>query len=219
MFYCVMSNMHVIDKDIINNNNSIDIYYDTGFKISNLKLDEKDYPKKERYFKNFKEIGLDITVVEIIEKDNIHRDYFLFPVPEVINNNLINSEIYIPLYMKGKELKNARSEIINIKKYEFTYLTSTEQISSGSPIFLENCSNVLGIHKTSNEEKTENYADFIYPVIKIIENDIRKKRDNGKYENGKYIWEDGKYYIGELKNNLPDGKGMKYNFNRIFKLF
>ena len=42
---------------------------------------------------------------------------------------------------------------------------------------------------------------------------ILKKRNNGKYINGKYIWEDGKYYIGEYKNNIPNGKGIKYYTN------
>ena len=31
--------------------------------------------------------------------------------------------------------------------------------------------------------------------------------------NGKYIWRDGKYYIGEFKDNIPNGKGIKYYKN------
>ena len=53
----------------------------------------------------------------------------------------------------------------------------------------------------------------IYPIINIIEEDIRKRRNNGKYINGKFIYEDGKYYLGEFKNNLPNGKGIKYYKN------
>ena len=97
MFYCLMSNEHVIDKDIINNHNSITLSYDSQFKNINLKLD-----KKERYIKSFKDNGLDITVVEIIEKDNISREYFLFPELDMTNNNLINSKIYILQYPKGE---------------------------------------------------------------------------------------------------------------------
>ena len=208
MFYCLMFNEYMIDKDAINDHINITINYDNEFKISNIKLEEK-----ERYFKSFTDIGLDITVIEIIEKDNIYKDYFLFPETEMPNNNLKYSKVYIPQYQKGNELKNARGKIIKIEKYEFTYLASTENDSSGSPIFLENSFKILGIHKESNEDKTENYADFISPTINIIENDIRKKRNIGKYENGKYIWEDGKYYIGEFKKNLPHGKGIKYYKN------
>ena len=57
----------------------------------------------------------------------------------------------------------------------------------------------MGIHKEGSTIKLENYGDFIYPAINIIKEDIRKKRDKGKYINGKYIWEDNKYYIGEFK--------------------
>ena len=153
--------------------------------------------------KSFTDIGLDITVVEILDKDNISKYYYLYPeLEEYINNNLINNSIYIPQYPGGKELMNARGKIKEINKYEFTHLVSTSQGSSGSPIFLENSINVIGIHKEGNFYIKENYGDFIYPAINIIKGDIRKKRDKGKYINGKYIWEDNKYYIGEFKRWL-----------------
>ena len=210
-FYCLVSNEHVITRNIINNsNNNIVIKYDSEFKIANIKLD-----KSKRYIRSFENIGLDITVVEIIDEDNIYRDYFLWGEPEdfVKNNELIKSNIYIPQYAQGKELVNARGLIININKYEFTHLASTEYGSSGSPIFLENRIDVIGIHKEGNKNKTENYGDFIYPIFNIIKNDLNIKSNNGKYSNGKFIWNDGKYYIGEFKNNIPNGKGIKYYKN------
>ena len=84
----------------------------------------------------------------------------------------------------------AKGYIKDINKYDYTHLDSTQYSSSGNPIFLENSVYVIGIHKQSDKDKTKNYGDFIYPVIEIIKNDIRKKRNNGKYVNGKYIWED-----------------------------
>ena len=37
---------------------------------------------------------------------------------------------------------------------------------------------------------------------------------NNKYEgNGKYIWENGAYYIGQEKNSLRHGKGTEYYAN------
>ena len=39
--------------------------------------------------------------------------------------------------------------------------------------------------KKAMKKKKENYADFIYPVIDIIKNDIRKKRNSVKYVNRK----------------------------------
>ena len=99
-FYCLMSNEHVMSKNIILNNSLIYIYYDSEFKVANLKLVEK-----ERYIKNFRDIGLDITVVEILDKDGVSKDYFLYPEREITYDKLINSQIYIPQFAKGEELK------------------------------------------------------------------------------------------------------------------
>ena len=85
LFYCLMSNEHVISEDMIQNKNTIYIYYDNEFKLSNIKLDEK-----ERYIKSFKDISLDVTVVEILDKDNISKDFFLVPESSAKNDDLIN---------------------------------------------------------------------------------------------------------------------------------
>ena len=204
IFYCLMSNEHIIRKDLINNNN-ICILYDNENKLLNIKLDIS-----KRYIKSFKDYDLDITTIEILDEDNIPKDYFLRNNLQTDNNRIINSEIYIPQYAQGKELVYARGKIIKIDNNEFTHLANTEYGSSGSPIFLKNSKSVIGIHKQGNVDKTENYGDFIYPAINIIKEDIKKKRSNGKYINGKYIYEDGKYYIGEFKNDIPNGKGIKY---------
>ena len=134
--------------------------------------------KNKRYIKSFTDEELDITIVEIIEEDNIFRDYFVLPeLEEIINNRLINMNIYIPQYAEGKELKNAKGIIKEINNYEFTHLASTLRGSSGSPIFLENSIYVIGILKESNIVKLENHGDFIYPIINIIKEDIRNERD------------------------------------------
>ena len=207
-FYCLLSNEYVIRKNIINNNNNIYIYYNNEYKVVNMKLD-----KSKRYIKSFKEKGLDITVVEILEEDNISKDYFLWINQETDKNKLINSEIFIPQYPQGKELVNTRGKIIKINKYEFGYLAEIEFYSSGNPIFLKNSLNVIGIHKQCNKDEKVNYGDFIYPVINIIKEDLKMKRNNCKYIERKYIWDDNKYYIGEFRNNLPNGKGIKYYSN------
>ena len=212
-FYCLITCEHVISNDIIlNNNNNINIYYDNQEKICNLTLDQN-----KKYIKTFKDINLDITVIEILEKDNIPKEYFIYnPYLDLDNidyNELINNEIYIPQYPKGKDLVNARGKIIEIDKYEFTHLASTETGSSGSPIFLKDSINVIGIHKEGNNDKSENYGDFIYPIINIIKNDISRKRNKGIYIDGKYIYADGKYYKGQFVNNIPSGYGTKYYAN------
>ena len=179
IFNCLISNEQMITRNIVDNiSNNIIIKYDNELKKINIKLD-----KNKRYIKNFNDIGLDITVVEVLDEDNIHDDYFLWAEPEdfVKNNDLIKSNIYIPQYAQGKELVNSRGLITDINKYEFTHLASTEHGSSGSPKFLEKNILVIGIHKEGNKNKNENYGDFIYPIFNIIKKDINKKRNKGKF--------------------------------------
>ena len=205
-FNCLISNEHVITSDIINNSYNIDISYDYLYKSIKIQLDTK-----KRYIKGFQNKGLDITIVEMIKDDKINEDYFLEPeLEERINRNLTNSRIYIPQYPNGDKLKNARGQIKEINKYEFTHLANTYYGSSGSPVFLEKSIKVIGIHKQGNIEKNENYADFIYPVIKLINEEKGNIKNNSIYILRKNIYEDGKYYKGELKNNLPNGKGTLY---------
>ena len=206
-FYCLITNDHVINNESINNNNIIYITFEE-IKAANIKLD-----RNKRYIKSFKDQNLDITVVEIIDDDNITKKYFLEPELDIpLNNNLINNEIEVPQYIEEQNLKNAEGKIKDIFNYELCHLANTKEGSSGSPIFLKNSNKVIGIHKAGIENR-ENFGDFIYPVINIIKEDIRKKSNNGKYINGKYIYDDGKYYIGEYKNNIPNGKGIKYYKN------
>ena len=46
-------------------------------------------------------MNLDITVVEILGKDDIYKDFFLEPECEKTDEELINKEIYIPQYPLG----------------------------------------------------------------------------------------------------------------------
>ena len=138
-------------------------------------------------------------VVQILDEDNISKDYFLEPESEnLINNELINKEIYIPQYIEGLKLKNAEGIIKDIFDYEFSHLANTQEGSSGSPIFLKDSDRVIGIHKAGIRNK-ENFGDFIYPVINIITEDIIKRNNNGKYINNKYIYNDGKMIYQMVK--------------------
>ena len=172
LYYFLISNEHTIKNDIINNNNIISLYFNGELITSNV------YNKK-RYIKSFIDNGLDLFASEIINEDNISKDYFLWDELETDNNRLIINEIYITNISIG-ELVNIKSKI---NKKEFIYLTNMENDLSGLPIFLENSTDILGLHKGNN--KTKNYVDFIHPIIDIIKDDIYKKRINGKYINEK----------------------------------
>ena len=161
-FYCLVSNEHIISNDSINNNRVIYITYEE-YKTASIKLD-----KNKRYIRSFIDKKLDITVVEILDEDNISKKNYLFPELDIpIDNKLINKEIYIPQYIEEKKLKNAEGIIKYINKFELCYSVNTKQGSSGSPIFLKNSNKVIGIHK-AGVGNIENIGDFIYPILIII---------------------------------------------------
>jgi len=72
--FFLMTNEHVIKNEFIERNEIITFYYDNGFKFKTIRLD-----KKERIIIEFKNILLDIIIVQILQKDNINEDYFLLP--------------------------------------------------------------------------------------------------------------------------------------------
>ena len=227
-FYCLMTNEHVIEKEIIELKEKIEIYYDNEFERREIELN-----KEERYIKDYKYIDIDIIIIEINKKDNINEEYFLLPNIEYRNGyykEYVNKEIYIPQYPEGGELSNSKGKIKEINNYEFSHLASTKRGSSGSPIFIDGTIKVIGIHKQSRKDNSENYGNFIYPIIESLKKDLKYdkkyyKKDiyEGEYKNdfregyGKYIWEDGEYYIGEWLNGNMHGKGIKYYKNGNIK--
>ena len=97
------------------NKDTIYIYYDNEYENFSIQLDEN-----ERYIKSFKEIKIDLTVVQILPKDKISEVYFLSPDLEYsYKNKLIGKQIYIPQYPSGGKLKNARGIIKSINEEFF----------------------------------------------------------------------------------------------------
>jgi len=90
-FYCLISNEHIIKTEFLNKNIIINIICDDGFNLVNINLNNN-----KRYMKSFIDNGLDITIVETLNEDNISKNYYLYPEKEErINNELINNSIYI----------------------------------------------------------------------------------------------------------------------------
>ena len=236
--YCLMTNQHVITKQIIEEKKFIIIKYDFGKKWIKIKLDsEKRYIKYNREF--------DISLVEIISEDGIKPKYFLLPNLDDIN--YIKQDIYVPQYPHGKNLSYSEGKIKTINDYELAYDASTELGSSGSPIFLKNTTLIIGIHKQGNKYRKENYGTLINSIIKYL-NTKETKYENGEYYigeklnnlkhgkgfmlykndeikyygdyindkragKGKFYWENGSYYIGEWANDLKHGKGKLFYKN------
>ena len=119
---------------MINLKQKITIIYDIGMKNKDIFL-----KNDERYIKEYKNIDLDIAIVEIIKEDNIKEEYFLSQY--IGDNNIINKNIYIVQFPNGI-LSYSKGKIIKIVKNELAYNANTNPGSSGSPIFLENTKSV-----------------------------------------------------------------------------
>ena len=217
-FYFLMTNEHVIKNEFIYSKKTVEFFYDYEKQKKIIVLDRKDRLIQDFYF-------LDITIVEILEKDNINKGFFLLPCLDNYNNpnDLVNKNIYIPQFPKGGDLCNSKGEILEINKYELAYDAGTKSGSSGSPIFLQKSTKVIGIHKGGIKEEERNYGDLIYPVLDWLNEIFRYNKDQyeGEYVNGvfhgkgKYIYNTGKYYIGEWRNGKRNGKGKFYLRNNF----
>ena len=164
--FCLMTNGHIFTNEMIQKKETIDIFYNDQKNLIRIKLNNN-----ERYIKNFLDLNIDCLIVEILSKDKINEDYFLFPNIDYINNvnKLKDKEIYIMQYPKGT-LSFSKGEIKDININEFSHNANTDYGSSGSPIFLLDTNKVIGIHKSTAVDERINFGDFIFPIINILKN-------------------------------------------------
>ena len=235
--YCIMTNQHVIEPNIIRNKEEILIIYENEKKNFTIKLD-----KKERIIECFDDndsLQIDATIIEIIEKDNIDDSYFLSPNLDYIeiNKSLINKDIQILQYPKGKILSLAMgiiTEISSENDYMFLHNADTLSGSSGSPIVLKGEKTVIAIHTGTMKDKKENVGFFIGIIIDIMR--MYKKNGEGKeyYKDGKikfegnflddkydgegkFYDENGEIYIGQFKNGKKNGNFCIIKDNELIK--
>ena len=158
MFYCIMTNEHVITSKMIENGNEIiKILYENEQKSLEVKLD-----KKERFIKEFKtELNLDVMILEIIEKDNIIDNvYFLNPNMDYDEDNekFLDEDIQIVQYPEGNlSLSNGKilkKDLDN--EFLFYHDANTMNGSSGSPIVLKGEEKVIAIHKGFSKKVGKN---------------------------------------------------------------
>ena len=219
-FFCLMSNEHVITKNIIEEKTYINISYNKKEKKIRIKLDGN-----ERFIKKYTYLGLDIVVIEIFLNE-IKEEYFLLPFNKKDYNldDFKNKTILVIQYPQGG-LSHSYGLINMVNEFsnEILHLSSTSPGSSGSPIFLSNSKKVLGIHKQGDSKNQINYGNFIEPVVNSIYKDLKygkKKYNNriyeGEYVNeikdgyGKILYNNGGFYIGNWVNYEKVGKGILY---------
>ena len=70
-FFCLMTNEHIITKEIIKKKEKINFYYDSENKGKEIYLNDL-----ERFINDFSDNNLDISIIQILPKDDIDKDYF-----------------------------------------------------------------------------------------------------------------------------------------------
>ena len=232
-FYCLMTNQHVIESEMILNKEIIFLYDNEERLISEIKLNIK-----ERIIICFMELlKLDVTLVEIIPKDNInYQTYFLLPYN--FNNDFnphqfMIKDIEIMQYPQGGEQCFSYGKTCGLypDNYNiFIHNCNTNFGSSGGPIFLSRDQRVIAIHKGVYNVVKENAGIFIEPIIKYLQNYKRNGEGIEYYENGQtkfvgeflndeyngegtFYYPNGDYYIGQFKNGIKNGKGYEYYSN------
>ena len=136
-YYFLFTCQHSIKEKEIQSEIIIFIYFGKAKKerLLKMKLD-----KKERFIKAYKD--LDVTIIQILPKDNISEDKFLLPDFNYINgtSDYINKQIYIggyPDVIIHKKEKHFSSGIIRSlasNNINFFHSSDTREGSSGSPI-------------------------------------------------------------------------------------
>ena len=218
-FYYLLSNVNLINEEMIKSKEKIEINYDNDNKRIKIELNEK-----ERFILNYKFINIDAIIIEILPKDNINENYYLLPDLKYIKDyNKFKNKIINIIEYKEEEENIIINEIKTIKQYEFIYLNKILGIS-GSPIFIEGSSKVIGINKDGES------GNNIIPIVESLKYNLKYEKsnyDNDLYEGfiknnnfegfGKYIWENGEYYIGQWLDGLRHGKGIIYYKNDSIK--
>ena len=179
----LMTCCHIIEEQYVNEKLTITLYYgeydnEKEFKI---KLD-----KKERFIKCF-DRPVDVTLVEIIESDNINKNIYLLPDLNYKNGlEFYKADFF---YLAGypriglNEIERSISsgQIIDIiDEMEFEHSLYTGPGNSGSPICLANKLYVVGIHKHSVKRIPIdiNCGTFLGYILDHLENE--NKNNNKK---------------------------------------
>ena len=224
--FFLITNEHAINKEMILSNKKIKFLYDKN------KLVELELNKNGRFIRTYDYMNIDACLIQILQSDNIDESYFL-PTPKIDDLNkyekLKNKKICILQFPKGGVLQKSNNKIIDVDlyKYELYYNAETDFGSSGSPIFLANTKEVIGIHKQKYIHTGYNIGNFLIPIIESLRNDrqyVEKfiikgneiyegeiNRNNMREGFGKIIYKNGCYYIGKWLNDKKYGIGVEYN--------
>ena len=177
----LVTNNHVISKDIIDSNMTIIIE-----KYNQDKYDLK-LNNNERYIEQFKK-PLDITIIKINDLEKLFSNIKFFSVDlnyKMGYNIYLKKDIYLLGYPYGKNVTLSPGYISNIQNHELFHNCSTDFGSSGSPIILSSNFTVIGIHKAGIIKEKTNVGTFLGAIFN--QNDCILNNDNQEININKSI--------------------------------
>ena len=170
---CLMTNYHVINPNVENENIEIEIHNKKKMKIK----------FKNRYTKYLKR-PKDIAMIEIKESDEIYNDIIFLDYDlnciKTRYPSYKGEDVFSIEHPYGEDASCASGTIINIYEYEFDHNIPTNNGSSGCPIILLNNNinliQVIGIHKEGDKLHNINGGTFIGEIFNKYSNKISNKK-------------------------------------------
>ena len=164
--YCLITNYHVIDDNMINYKEYIEI-------VINKKIEKINLNYKRRIWINEE---IDYTCIEIIKEDNIIENIKPFDINDNCYNKNYNNENYdkngIILLSIGRsqiiEIPQGIMYYIKNNNENFYHNCNTEGGFSGGPIILINDLTIIGIHKGYEKDENKNIGIYFNKIINNI---------------------------------------------------
>ena len=177
----LITNNHVINKENIKKESTFIIKFENEKKQKLIKIDKKR--------KNYTNEKLDITFIELTEKDEIND--FLELDDEIKNNlqlnkrqieafneNYVNTSIYILNYLKGEEIMTSFGLINNVNTTNIYHNCNTDYGSSGAPILSLKNNKIIGVHYGSSKNYDFNLGSLLIFAIIEFNNMILEKNSS-----------------------------------------
>jgi len=197
---CLFTCFHVISDQDIQNQIIIDIYFGKKVEESHRKI---KLDKNKRFIKAYKEEE-DVTLIEIIDDDNISDGKYLNPDLNYERgyNRYLDKNFYLAGYPKNYDercISTGKIIQTGIEKenYKFYHELDTRSGSSGSPITNDK-GDVIGIHTDGIASLNKNIGTFIGKILDNLkaENNFKNNGNNKFLRISTYNF----YYDGNNKD-------------------
>ena len=169
----LITNNHVLNKDDIENNKTINATINDDKKYVNIVID------KTR--KKFTSSELDVTIVELKPKVDQIENFLEIDTDINKDQNIIEvsyrkKSIYVLHYPKGNNINVSYGLLNIIREKEIYHICNTEIGSSGSPILSLKSFKVIGIHRGAqkNPNNDEKLKFNIGTLIKYAIEELKK---------------------------------------------